>query len=82
MEPNTEPSAVSITAGLLTRAQITADLGRSERTIIRLEHAGMPVIRLGMLRFYNPSAVREWLLTHESKHSAPKRGRPVTNRAA
>jgi hypothetical protein len=28
----------------------------------------MPVIRLRMLRFYNPVAVRCWILTRERQH--------------
>jgi hypothetical protein len=76
MEPSTEPTAASITAGLLSRAALAADLGCSERTIIRHEHAGMPVIRLGMLRLYNPPAVLAWLMTHERRREEPKRGRP------
>ncbi len=81
MEPNTEPTAASITAGLITREQAARDFGCSERTLIRREHAGMPVIKLGSLRLYNPAAVRDWLLTHERRHDVPKRGRP-TKRAA
>ncbi len=66
----TQPSAASITAGLFTRSQLAINLDCSERTILRREHAGMPVIRLGMMRLYNPVAVREWLLTHEHRHGS------------
>ena len=82
METQTEQTAASITAGLATRQQLATDLHCSERTIIRREHQGMPVIKLGMLRLYNPAAVRGWLLTHERRHDAPKRGRPATKHAA
>jgi hypothetical protein len=82
MEALTEPTAASITAGLLTRTQIAAEFRCSERTIIRREQAGMPVIRLGMLRLYNPASCRTWLMTHEHRHDAPKRGRPTKARAA
>jgi hypothetical protein len=71
----------SITAGFATRPQLAADLHCSERTIIRREHQGMPVIKLGMLRLYNPQAVREWLMTHERRHDVPKRGRPTSKAA-
>jgi hypothetical protein len=81
MEPFTEPTAASITAGLLNRPQIAAEFRCSERTIIRREHAGMPVIRLGMLRLYNPASCRAWLMTHEHRHDAPKRGRPAKRAA-
>jgi hypothetical protein len=76
VDPQTQPTAASITAGLKTRDETADELRCSARTIIRYEHAGMPVIRLGMLRFYNPAAVREWLEGLEHRHDAPKRGRP------
>ncbi len=81
MLSQTEPTSASVLAGLLTRAALAAQLGRSERTVIRWEHAGLPVIKLGMTRLYDPAKAREWLLTHERRHDAPKRGRPA-NRAA
>ena len=81
--PTTEPteSATSITAGLTDRETIAATLKRSTRTIARLEHAGLPVIRLGMTRLYDIAKVRAWLLSHESRHEAPKRGRPAKRAA-
>ena len=82
MQTQTEPNATSIMAGLLTRKQTAAEMNCTERTIIWREHAGMPVIRVGMLRLYNPAAVRDWLLTHEARHDTPKRGRPSKGRAA
>jgi hypothetical protein len=82
LEPQTQPTAASITAGLLTREQIAAEFRCSERTIIRREHAGMPVIRLGYMRLYSPESCRAWLLTHERRHDVPKRGRPTTRYAA
>ena len=77
MDTQTEQSAANITAGLLNRAAVAADFGWSERTIIRNEHAGMPVIRLGRLRLYNPTTVRAWLMAHERGHAEIKRGRPA-----
>lgn len=82
MEPITQPTPASITQGLLTRPQLAADLNVSERTVIRHEHAGLPVIRVGMSRYYNPASVRDWLLTHERRHRPVKAGRPANNRAA
>ena len=76
MPTDTVLTAASIVAGLLTRPQLAADLDCSDRTIIRYENAGLPVIRLGMLRFYNPAAVRAWLMTHERRHTTPRRGQP------
>jgi hypothetical protein len=76
MDPHTDPNGASITAGLRTRTDLAGDLNCSERTIIRHEHAGMPVIRLGMLRLYNPATVRAWLIARERRYEEPKRGRP------
>ena len=47
--------------GLLTREQLAADLEVSTRTIIRFEDRGLPTIRLGIQRLYDPDAVREWI---------------------
>ncbi len=80
-EPDTANAVPSVTAGLIARKSLAADLGRSERTIIRYERAGMPFIKLGMLRLYDPAKVRAWVLTHESRHDTPKRGRPAKHAA-
>ena len=71
----------SVTAGLMDRKQLAAELRCSDRTVIRRERAGMPFIRLGMLRLYDPAKVREWVLSHEQRPTAPKRGRPSKNAA-
>ena len=81
MQPE-RATVASITAGLLTRDQLATQLGRSERTVIRWEHAGLPVIKLGMTRLYYPAKAREWLLAHERRHDVPRRGRPSTKAAA
>ena len=73
----TDNPAASITAGLIDRKQLATEWHCGERTIIRRERAGMPFIKLGMLRLYDPAKVRAWVLTHESRHDAPKRGRPA-----
>ncbi len=71
-----------VLAGLLDRETLGRQLGgMSDRTIIRYERAGMPFIAVGMLRLYDPVKVRDWLMTHERRHDAPKRGRP-TKKAA
>ena len=75
-------AAASITAGLINRKQLAAEWRCTERTVIRRERAGMPFIRLGMLRLYEPAKVRAWLLTHECRPEAPKVGRPRKQRAA
>ncbi len=69
-------------AGLLTRREVAAQFRRTERTIIRFERAGMPFIALGMTRLYDPVRVREWLMSHERRHDAPRRGRPAKKVAA
>ncbi len=81
MQPHTEPTVASVLAGLLTRNQLAAELGRSERTVIRWERAGLPVIKLGMTRLYDSAKARDWLLTHERRHDVPKRGRPAKTAA-
>ncbi len=83
MEPQSAtPAATSVLAGLLTRAGLSGELRKSERTLIRWEHAGMPVIRVGMTRLYDPARIREWLMTHERRHDVPRRGRPANKAAA
>ncbi len=72
----------SVIAGLLPRARFADDMGCSERTVLRWEHAGLPVIRIGMTRLYDPASCRAWLMTHEHRHDAPKRGRPTKARTA
>ncbi|GAN77674.1 hypothetical protein Asru_0414_01 [Acidisphaera rubrifaciens HS-AP3] len=69
-------------SGLLTRAQLAAELRCSERTIIRHERAGMPCIRLGIMRLYDAAKVREWVMSHEHRPQTPRVGRPAGKRAA
>ncbi len=70
----TSPNVLS---GLLTRADMRSQLGgKTDRTIIRYERAGMPFIAVGAMRLYDPVKVRDWLLSHESTHSVRKPGRP------
>ena len=69
--------AASIIGGLIARKQLAAELHCSERTVIRHERAGMPYIKLGALRLYDPAKVRAWVLDHEHRPSAPKRARPA-----
>jgi hypothetical protein len=71
-----------ITAGLMNPMQVAAELGYGERTILRYEHFGMPAIKIGELRLYDPAAVRAWSPTHEHRHEEPRRGRAATGRAA
>ena len=66
-----------VLAGLLTRERLAAELGCHPRTVIRREREGMPFIKAGALRLYEPAKVREWLLSHEQRPATPKRGRPA-----
>lgn len=66
-----------VLAGLLSRVQLAAELGCGARTVIRREREGMPFVKIGALRLYDPARVREWLLSHEQRPAAPKRGRPA-----
>ena len=61
---------------LTDRVTLGKQLGKCDRTIIRYERAGMPFIRVGALRLYNPEKVQEWLMSHERTHAVPRRGRP------
>lgn len=79
--PDTTAAAASVLDGLITRKDLAAEWRCTERTIIRRERAGMPFIKLGMMRFYDPAKVRAWVLSHESRHDAPKRGRPAKRAA-
>lgn len=69
--------------GLLTREQMMAlpQFGgwKSKRSWIRAEARGLPVIRCGRLRLYDPVAVREWL-TKPKQHV--HRRRPYVANAA
>lgn len=69
--PTPASSAVpGIMAGLVERKRLLAEAGVSERTVLRWERAGLPCIRVGMLRLYDPVKVREWLLSHECRDVA------------
>ncbi len=67
-DPNA-PLSITITAGLITRAQLMADLHCSIQTLRRREQEGMPVLRIGIQRFYNPAAVRAWFLARSTRQA-------------
>ena len=46
---------------LMTRKSLASQLGVSERTILRYEKLGMPVIKIGGLRRYDEEAVNRWI---------------------
>jgi hypothetical protein len=84
-EPNStavNAQAVDVLAGLVTREELAEQFRCSKRTIIRYERAGMPFIAFGKTRLYDPPRVRDWVLSQERGHTAPKRGRPAGRKAA
>ncbi len=80
--PNVTLLPPSVTAGLIDTSQLAADLRCSERTLKRRRQAGMPFIKLGALTLFDPLAVRAWIMSHERRHDAPRRGRPAGKRVA
>ena len=72
--------AGAVTAGLVTRAVIAADLGVAPRTVIRYEEQGMPAIHLGKQRLYDIVKVRAWVMSHERRTAVPVLGRPAKQR--
>ena len=70
-------SELSVIAGLVSRAKLALQLDVNQRTLMRWEHEGLPVIRVGKLRLHDPAAVRNWIISHQSrKDEPPRRGRP------
>ena len=77
MSETIHPAPQGVLAGLLTRETLAAELGCHPRTVIRREREGMPYLKVGALRRYDPAAVRAWFMAHEQRPAAPKRGRPA-----
>ncbi len=77
MDAITNPAPQGILAGLLNRGTLAAELGCHPRTVIRREREGMPYLKVGALRLYDPAAVRAWLMSHEQRPAVPKRERPA-----
>ena len=78
--PNTDTPRLITSAmeGFVSRAELASPkhLRCSERTIIRYERQGMPVIVLGHRRLYDPVRVRDWIAGLYRAPEPPKRGRP------
>jgi hypothetical protein len=77
--PDADPAALG---GLRTREQMMAlpqfSGWRSKRSWTRAESRGLPVIRCGRLRLYDPVAVNEWLRQQSNRqrfHNDPARRR-------
>ena len=47
--------------GLITRAQLAAELSVSEQTIAIWEKTGLPVFRVGLQRLYDVKKVAAWI---------------------
>jgi hypothetical protein len=62
MSDTSQISTDTVLDGLVTRAELARQLACSERTIIRHEKQGLPVLRIGMKRLYEIDRVRGWLL--------------------
>ena len=66
-----------VLAGLLTRERLAAELGCHQRTVIRREREGLPFLKIGATRLYDPAKVRAWIEAQECRPAMPKRGRPA-----
>jgi hypothetical protein len=62
--------------GLYTRKQLARATNKSEATIRRWEALGLPVIRRGQLRLYDPQTTRAWFGGELDSPPARKPGRP------
>jgi hypothetical protein len=68
---------LSLFDGLLTGEELQADTGWGQRTILRREAAGLPVIKIGATKLYPAEKVRDWLLSRtRSQQGSRGRGRP------
>ena len=76
------PMQPSILGGLLDRDGLCEELSCSPRTVLRLEHQGMPVIIVRGMRFYSPDSVRAWMISLDRKRNEVRRGRPGKNSKA
>jgi phage terminase Nu1 subunit (DNA packaging protein) len=63
--------------GLDKRAQLAHALGVTQRTVIRYEQQGLPVIRRGRMRLYDRAKAAAWL-RGEMPQPEVRRGRPRT----
>ncbi len=61
---NTNPTPTPLLEGFLTKEQLAAEFGKSERTIDRWHsrRIGPPRVVCGRLILYPRDAVREWLI--------------------
>ena len=70
-EISSNPSRTGILAGLIDRNELAEQLNCCKRTIITLEQKhGLPALHIGKARYYQPDAVRAWVLSHSSAAAA------------
>lgn len=54
------------TLGILTRKELTKELGITQRTLFRWEtKGGLPCVRIGHSRYYIIDSVKDWLKQFE-----------------
>ena len=82
MSENTTPRVGSVLDGLLNRGQLATAMDCCGRTIDTYVQAGCPSIKLGARRFFDPEAVRAWVLSHAVDRTPRRPGRPLAKRAA
>jgi hypothetical protein len=68
--------AATVLAGHLERALASKAVNRSQRTLIRWEKQGLPVVRCGNLRLYNIEKLRAFVLGEVVAPTPRKPGRP------
>lgn len=71
----TVPSPI-IAEDLVSRKEFARGFGCCERTVRRLELMGLPHIRIGARRLYEPVKVRQWMVDHECRLGAPASQHP------
>ena len=53
-------------AGMLTKAETAALLGKSQRSIDRYVKDGMPVIKVGGMCLFRRASIEAWFLSRET----------------
>lgn len=76
-EQTPTPTQPPILADFLTREQLALELGRSTRTVDRMEldGTGPPFVRLGRRRLFRRESVLRWLTAREQGAPRPRAGR-------
>lgn len=70
------PCASQLLAGMLTKDQFLAETGWHWRTLLRREHDGLPVVKLGNTKLYPIDKCRAWILRRVADRSPRRPGRP------